>query len=369
VLSSHTFSLSALQSDDSLYTGAMSGIARALGMISMVSTLACGSVGDRATADAAAPADGSPPATLAVAPVAPSAAQPMYQGGQSRFRTASGTICTGRVAASMAGTGFCYLAADNDVRCAGVIGGVDYGMSPSAIGQPGATQILLMFLNNGMCITRADHTVMCMGTNTNAFGAGNTSTTFARWTAHDDVAAIGTGTWDQLCGITLTGQVFCGGAPNFGNPPVNIGPAEQTGLWVDTTGAARLSDTTVLRPAESKTTCQVKPGGVTCTTGEIFGPADGTVVMGSHVSSGNGACWLTDDATVTCSAGRRFAAGKVLYLATSYYSDSLCAIYSDGSVWCIGSNDSGKLGTGNTAPLTTETLVAPPGSAHVACEP
>ncbi len=338
-------------------------------MITMASTLACGSARDHAVAEPDAATDGPPPATLAVAPVAPGAAQPMYQGGQTRFRTSSGALCSGRVAASMAGTAFCYLAADDDVRCAGVIAGIDYGMTPSAIGQPGAVQILLMLLDNGMCITRADHTVMCMGTNTNAFGAGNTSTTFKRWTAHDDVSAISTGTWDQLCGITQTGQVFCGGAPNFGNPPVNIGPAEQTSLWVDITGAARLSDPLVLRPGESHTSCQIRAGGVTCTTGQIFGPANATVVMGGYVSSGGGACWLTDDATVTCSYGRRFAAGKVLYLAASYSSDSLCAIYSDGSVWCIGSNDSGKLGTGNTAPLTTETMVAPPGSARVACEP
>jgi hypothetical protein len=60
--------------------------------------------------------------------------------------------------------------------------------------------------------------------------------------------------------------------------------------------------------------------------------------------------------------------GKVLHLAGHTYSDSLCAIYNDGSIWCIGSNDEGKLGTGDTNPLTVETMVAGPGTALVSCK-
>jgi hypothetical protein len=346
-------------------------------MIACAAVAACGSVQNNGTPDAP-PADSSSGGDAMalpspVAPLAPKVGTPLYQGGQTRFKTATGT-CTGRVAASMAGTGFCYLAANDDVRCSGMIGGVNYGMSLGAIGQTGATQILVMFIDNGMCITKTDHTVLCMGSNTNAFGQGGTSTAFSRWTAHADVAAIGSGTWDQICGITTGGQVFCGGLgnPNFGNPPVNVGAAGQTSFWVDTSGTAHLSDTTVLRPGESRTDCQVKANGLACITAGTFGPTNGTVVMGTSVDtnpSAKAACWLTEDATVTCSYGPRFAAGKVLYLAADYYSDSLCAIYNDGSVWCIGSNTDGKLGTGNNAALTAETMVAPPGSAHVACDP
>jgi hypothetical protein len=335
---------------------------------------ACGDVKNpQKPADAGpdTPQDAAIPAP--VAPAAPTAAMPMYQGTQRAFKTQLGTTCKGRVAASMAGSGFCFLASDDNVKCAGVIGGVNFGMTFGSVGQTGAEQIMVMFLDNGMCVTRIDHTVLCMGTNSNAFGAGGTSATFSRWTAHTDIAAITTGTWDQICGITMGGQVFCGGIgnPNFGNPPVNVGAPAQTSVWVDGSGSAHLSDPNVLRPAESRTECQISAG-LVCSMGGPFGPTNGTLVMGTSLGANPqnpGACWLTSDGTVTCSFGPRFAPNKVLFLAADFYSDSLCAIYNDGSVWCLGSNGKGKLGTGNTNTLTTETMVAPPGSARVACDP
>lgn len=307
-----------------------------------------------------------------VTPVAPAAGKVMYQGQQRLFRTSTGTSCSGRVAASMGGTGFCYLAADDNVKCAGLVGGTTYGMTLAPIGVGGVEQILLMFLDNGMCVTKTDHTALCMGTNTNALGTASPS--FTRWTARTDLAALGSGTWDQICGITTAGQTYCAGkaTPEYGQPAVAVGTTGQTGLWVDTTGAAKLSDATVVRPAESRTECQITTAGMKCGAA-TYGPTNGTIVSGTlTASAAAGAapvpCWLTDNGTVTCSSGPRFAAGKVLLLAANYYSDSMCAIYNDGSVWCLGSNTNGKLGTGNTTALATATLVAAPGSARVRCE-
>ncbi|CAN5923567.1 hypothetical protein BH11MYX3_BH11MYX3_42530 [soil metagenome] len=323
--------------------------------------------GDARQIDAPGSGIDAPPTAVPTTPVAPTLADPAYQGSQRKFTTQLGTTCTGRVAASMGGTGFCFLAADDSVKCAGVIGGVSFGMSFGTTGQANAEQIMVMFgSDNGMCITKTDHTVWCMGTNTNAFGPGNLTQNFARWTAHTDLAAIASGTWDQICGITTAGQILCGSAvgSSFGIPPTNQGAAGQTSMWVDTSGMVRPSDTTVLRAGESRTSCQVKANGLVC-SGTAFGPTNGSVVMGSTTNSGT--CWLTTDGTVSCSTGPKFATGKVLYLATDFYSDSMCAIYNDGSVWCVGPNNMGKLGTGNNLTLTTETMVAPAGSAHVAC--
>lgn len=305
-----------------------------------------------------------------VAPLAPTVDTPMYQGTQRDFRTQRGGTCRGRVAASMGTTGFCYLAADDNVKCSGEIGGVDYGFTPTNTGQIDAEQIMVFFFGDGMCVTKTDHTVQCMGMNTNAFG-NTLSTTFGRWTARNDLAVIASGTWDQICGITTGGQVYCGGRgnPDFGNPPIAVGAPSQRSLWVDGFGIARLSDPSVLRPGESRTECQVRATGLVC-GGTSFGPTNGTVVSGTQMRAGimDVTCWLDSAGTVGCSTGPRFAPGKVLFLAANYYSDSMCAIYNDGSIWCIGSNDHGKLGTGNTAPLEIETMVAPPGTARVRCD-
>ena len=306
-----------------------------------------------------------------VAPVAPTmAGKAMYQGTQRLFKTAAGSTCTGRVAASMGASGFCYLASDDSVKCAGLVGGNTYGMTLAPIGQTGAEQLLIMFADNGMCMTRTDHTALCLGSNVTALGSSTTA--FTRWTARSDIAALATGTWEQLCGITTAGQVYCGGmaTPAYGNPPISVGASGQTGLWVDLTGAAKLSDPVVVRPSEGRADCQVTPTGLKCGT-MSYGPQNGSVVSGTAIGAMGTipvACWLLDNGSVNCSDGPRFAANKVLLLAASHTTDSMCAIYNDGAVWCLGSNTNGKLGTGNATALAVATMVAPPGSARARCE-
>jgi len=342
-----------------------------------IALAACGEVKNNGGDDVDGGVDSQTDAPAMAVPVtaaAPSVAAPMYQGTQTLFATDTGGTCTGRVAASMGGTSFCFLASDDSVKCAGQVDATNFGMTFGSTGQTGALQIMVMFLDNGMCITKTDHTVFCMGSNTNAFGAGGTGQQFMRWTAHSDVAQIASGTWDQICGITTAGQVFCGGIgnPTFGNPPIDVGVAGQTSLWVDTSGSAHLSDTAVLRPSESRTECQIKANGFICAGNQMFGPTNGSIVMavsGGSDPSNPTVCYLDTAGTVTCTNGPRFEAGKVVYLAGDFYTDSLCAIYNDGSIWCIGSNAMGKLGTGNNLTLSVETMVAPPGSAHVACDP
>jgi hypothetical protein len=313
-----------------------------------------------------------------IAPIAPTMQVPMYQGSQTRFKVAgSYATCTGRVAASMSLSGFCYLAADDRVMCAGTVGGRPHRDEFTAVDIPGAARIIQIVTlgDTGVCVTKTDHTVECMGSNAEAFGAAGVSDTFTRWTAHDDFAAITTADGKQLCGITLGGQVLCGGK-GFGNPPRNVSPPGQTSVWIDpNTGEARLSDPDVLRPGIAVTLCNVEAAGLACSTdSQEVGPSDGSMVMGTKIndygrSGGDLApnCWLTDRAEVFCDGAPRFTSGKVLLLAANYYEDSLCAIYSDGSVWCMGDNLNGELG-GPPPRLDVETMVAPPNSAHVECD-
>lgn len=65
--------------------------------------------------------------------------------------------------------------------------------------------------------------------------------------------------------------------------------------------------------------------------------------------------------------GKSFANGTVLSVGLNFYGNNLCAVYADASLWCLGSNTNGMLGTGDTDPRTTATMVQPPGSVRLGC--
>ncbi|XYI01261.1 hypothetical protein ACMHYB_16505 [Sorangium sp. So ce1128] len=62
-----------------------------------------------------------------------------------------------------------------------------------------------------------------------------------------------------------------------------------------------------------------------------------------------------------------FTQRPALAIAGNFYTDSLCAVYDDGSISCFGSNDHGQLGVPD-AQLTAEKIVQPPGSVDVSCK-
>ena len=301
-------------------------------------------------------------------PLAPSNNRPMFQGSQHWFLSKENAVCTSRTAASISDTAFCFLAADDNVKCAGTTGGVNFGATFQVSGQQQASQIILMSRDNGLCITRKDNKVFCLGTNTQATGLP-VSNQFTQWSNRSDIVAIGSGTWDQLCALTLTGEVICSGF-NFGSLPITVAAAGKSRFWVDSFGNANIDDPNVFRPGDDRGECTVRTAGLFC-NGTSFGPNAGRVVSGNLTSvvGPEQICWLDTAGTVSCNIGPRFAPNKVLLLATSSYSASMCAIYNDGSVWCIGPNDAGKFGTGNMLKLDQETMIAPPSSARIACDP
>src|SRR5690606_36452929 len=127
------------------------------------------------------------------------------------------------------------------------------------------------------------------------------------------------------------------------------------------------NDADVWRVSPVRATCRVQASGLSC-DGQSYGPP-GDIVQGGNVDMA--VCWLTADKRVECSGNNKndyFDEGRVLALATgSLYSNSMCAAYDDGSLWCVGDNDEGKLGTGNNLPLNVETMVAGPGSVRIGC--
>ena len=122
---------------------------------------------------------------------------------------------------------------------------------------------------------------------------------------------------------------------------------------------------------------QVTALGLSCPL-EFFG-TPGEVISGGQVG-GNfflpTTCWLESDGDVFCDESHPGAAeveqyftGKIaLALAFHSSTDSLCVVVDDGSMWCIGSNQQGKLGTGSTQTLAAETQVLPPGTFNLFCD-
>jgi len=312
-------------------------------------------------------------------PVPPSAGHFGWQGLQTQFKDANGPACTGAVTVAIGDQATCFVAADDSLRCAGVVYTKSFGPRFVDTGQNGVDQILIgptfnIANGNQLCIHKTDGTALCIG-----FGNVIKAADFTQWGTLNNLVAIGTGTFDQLCGIDQTGKIYCSGSGIGTTPVVQDGGKLHSFFWQDTFGMLKADDLSVLRASAGRTECQVQAAGLRCFAG-TFGTA-GNVVDGSEVASVAGvgmpdACWLTSEGKVMCarhdmmgnvSMKPAFSGGTVLSLAANLYTNSMCAVFNDGSLYCVGKNDQGKLGTGDTVPLTTETMVQPPGTVRINC--
>ncbi len=318
----------------------------------------------------------------ALFPLAPGAGDAFgWQNIQTAFEYESGDPCTGRVTLAMGDQAACYVSSDEELKCAGRVFTTTWGPTFVGTGQFNTEQVLIRSTfnsetGNGICALGAGR-VRCFGANNGlgVYGNGSTSDvdTWSDWGAFDDVVRIGTGTWDQLCGLDGAGAVHCSGY-NYGAFPVEVASSGATSFWVDTFGNHNVDDAQVFRPAQGRTECQIRSSGFVSCAGANYGPS-GQVVDGGNVgwpgSGGVAVCWLTADKGVQCSGAGQltyFEPGRVLAFAHHYYTDSLCAAYDDGSLWCIGSNNQGKLGTGDLADVAVETEVASAGSVRIDCQ-
>jgi hypothetical protein len=330
-------------------------------------------------------------------PVAPTATAFAWQGAQaSLYRAADGRRCDdAKVTIAMGDSAVCYVGADDALRCAGEIGGRVFGPAFAEAGQVEVDQILISSLRgdgNAICVRRRDKTAWCLG-DVNHWGQLNTGSAgsvddWQRWGTRDDLAELATGTFDQMCARYAGGAVECVGN-GWGVEPVAAGTSTTGRIWIDTFGRLWIDDDSVYRAGNSRTECQVTAEGLRC--GDlVFGEAGHVVdgnVAGTHESPvhyGETACWLTDRGEIFCeyldseaaqSDGqvRVFEHDNVIAMAVSPYSDGVvvepgkCAVSSAGALWCTGTNESGKLGTGAYDDLLLPAMVQPPGSVRVRC--
>lgn len=339
---------------------------------------------------------GAAPGTHAKLPVAPDASHFMWQGMQTAFLNEDGQPCTASVALAVGDQAVCYAGADRKLRCAGKIYDHNYGASFTVVGGvEDVSQILISPTfnaanHNSICV-KAGAGAACMGSNHDQgqFGVGNKNPylDFVSWgSGLTGIVALATGTWDQICAETTAGNAQCAGL-FFGLTPT-VADASASTVWIDTFGAAKTDDTSVFRAANGRTDCRVKELGLVCDVGIMGNP--GAVVDGTYTSDFNppgvppgGAryCWLESNGVASCNYYSGSIPGSqltkqevvfnlhpVLMLAGNPYTTSLCAVYDDGSIACLGKNDVAQLGLPAQPYVATPTIVAPPGSIDLDCK-
>jgi hypothetical protein len=325
------------------------------------------------------------PSVGALLPVAPTASSFMWQTLQSAFVGSNGQSCTGRVALAVSDHAVCFEAANDSLECAGSTYSTTYGSSFVPAGLSAVDQIILSATvnsstGNAACVHQTSGAISCMGNRNGSgqFGNGTTSpsASWVQWGTATNFSRIATGTWDQMCALDATGHGYCSGYMFATTPQLQAGGLFTT-LWVSEDGQAQENDPSAFRASDGVSDCQVMTAGLSCGVhgGTNYG-VPGSVVAGGQTNTtsvawldSSGKAWLGQSSgpNQTTTTQTFVQAGNILYLATNYYTSSVCAVAADASVWCIGNNSQGQLGTGNTNTLSIETQVLPAGSAYIGC--
>jgi hypothetical protein len=344
-------------------------------------------------------------ATSMLTPVSPSPTRFAWQTVQTDF-TNGGSPCTGRVTLAVSDHAVCYENASDQLVCAGFTYLTTYGATFTSAGQAGVDQVLLSptmnsATGNGVCIHNVNGQVLCYGdaNSVGQFGTGTTgpASTWISWgPTGQTYTRIATGNWQQMCALDAMGRGWCAGPSIFYNLSSPYFPAGTTSVWVPVNGPSpKANDPKTFRASDGQSSCTVTSSGLWCTEvngqpgAQIGYGTPGTVVSGGTAAamasdlgiSPTRVCWGDSNGQAWCAVGRgpvpnldtttepAFAtAPGILYVSTNYYSSDVCAVGSDGSLWCFGDNRHGELGTGNTNPVPLETQVQPAGSVLVTCQ-
>lgn len=343
--------------------------------------------------------DGRSPAPDAVAmpdaaaanlfPTPPTSARFMWPGVQEEFHRSDGSTCIGRVTAAVGDRAVCYVGADDEVHCAGAVYTRTFGSTFTPIGRTGVDQIVFTptvnsATGNAMCIHELDGTAHCMGdyNSHGAFADGTTSPsdTFVPWSTLTTISRLDSN-WETRCALAGAGEVYCAGF-NVGAMAVRQDTdGGHRSVFIDRAGQIVIDDPAVFRVANGSP-CSIEADGLHCLApgADMLSGTPGDVVDGTVSQPLDGpmpdampVCWLDSRGRVFCGVAgikeQRFAdAPPILALAGNFYTATRCAVANDGSLWCVGNNAYGELGTGTTAPVRVDTMVQPPGSVKIACE-
>ncbi len=275
----------------------------------------------------------------ATLPVAPTPQNFMWQTLQEQFLDEAGGECRQKIALAVSDHATCYAAPGGDLRCDGSIYTQQYNFATST-GITNVDQIMLSPTfnaadGNGICVHKTDGTAWCMGSGVSSnswgqFGKGTTGAGYAQfvqWGDRNDIARIGTGTWDQMCALTMGGDVYCSGY-SFGASPVLVGTG--TSFYVTTFGTVDINPP-VDRASPGRTECTISSGNLNCeqTFSSTSPVVDGGPRLYDFFDCGFlwplpfGVCLLNSGGTVECfggaQAGQYFGTGEVLTIATNLY--------------------------------------------------
>jgi uncharacterized repeat protein (TIGR03803 family) len=304
-------------------------------------------------------------------PVAPQSGNFMWQTLQEDFVDSAGDTCNAPVAIAVGDRVICYSAIGGELRCSGAVYQTTYNFDVP-VGITSVDQIMVSPTSqtadgNAICVHKTDGTMWCMGNVWNGsgqFGVGSTETSsaFLLWGGRTDLKRVGTGTWDQMCGLTSSNQVMCSGH-SFGTVPILVGSG--TSFYVSTFGTVTI-EPEIDRASPGRSECTVVEGALVC-PGHAISSTSPVVDGGARRQDlGEEYCLLNIEGAVECSlfeyggdtrVDQYLELSDALALATNPYTRRICAIRRNGSIWCA---DGGP---------GSEVQVQPAGSVATACTP
>jgi hypothetical protein len=314
-------------------------------------------------------------------------------GVERELRDATGAQCLNNITVALTSDALCFAGWDGEMMCAGSLHGQTLGPNFVPVGLSNVTQILATNPARGDTICAvADGKPKCLGAD-NAYGQlgdGTTTprTTWTQWAGtRPDIDWLVTHDFDTVCGMDVTGQVWCTGL-GFGSTPIRPFPGTYTSIRIDRNDQV-VVDVPEFRRQSATYECFTVDESIPrdlndteCQYGD-FGRTAAMVAVSKYE-------WYTTPSTTSfilepsgevtahymtfpfftsgyLEEDEFFLDYNVLFIAGAVDAEGVCAVYIDGSMSCFGPNTTGRFGTGSYTELYGETQVLPPGSFDVEC--